>query len=216
MFFGLLLIPESPRWLLEHGHRDKALKSLLWHRPYGQAEAEEEIKDMQEALEGEMKTKKNAAITDMWTNPVDRRRTILSICAITLQGASGAMYIIGISSPLPDAILSVANRRTIAYGTYFFEMANIGNSFENTCILTGVGVAGILINSAVVTHIGRRRVFLMIGLFICGLSQLLTAIIYTVQPGTKSTGRAVVGLAVVYILAYNVSRTFPIKLVRSC
>ncbi|ROV89389.1 hypothetical protein VSDG_08647 [Cytospora chrysosperma] len=184
MFFGLLLIPESPRWLLEHGHRDKALKSLLWHRPYGQAEAEEEIKDMQEALEGEMKAKKNAAIMDMWTNPVDRRRTILSICAITLQGASGAMYI-------------------IAYGTYFFEMANIGNSFENNCILTGVGVAGILINSAVITHIGRRRVFLMIGLLICGLSQLLTAVIYTVQPGTKSTGRAVVGLAVLYILAYN-------------
>lgn len=95
-------------------------------------------------------------------------------------------------------------------------MANIGNSFENTCILVGVGVVAILINSAVVTHIGRRRVFLMIGLFLCGLSQLLTAVIYTVQPGTKSTGRAVVGLAVVYIVAYNVSRAIPISLVRNC
>lgn len=101
MFVGLLFIPESPRWLLEHGHKDKALKSLLWHRPYGQAEVEEEIRDMQQALEGETKAKKNAAIKDMWTNPVDRRRTILSICAITLQGASGAMYIISIYSPLP-------------------------------------------------------------------------------------------------------------------
>lgn len=84
-------------------------------------------------------------------------------------------------------------------------MANIGNSFENSCILVAVGVIAILINSAVVTHIGRRRVFLVVGLFICGLSQLLTAVVYTVNPGTKSTGRAIVGLAVVYILGYNVS-----------
>lgn len=99
MSVGLLLIPESPRWLLQHGSRDKALKSLLWHRPYDQAEAEEELKDMQEALEGEMKTKNNAAIKDMWTHPVDRRRTILAVCAITLQGASGAMYMIGTHAP---------------------------------------------------------------------------------------------------------------------
>ncbi|KUI57776.1 putative glucose transporter rco-3 [Cytospora mali] len=184
MFIGLFFVPESPRWLLEHGHEEKALKSLLWHRPYVQADVVEELKDMQEALEGERRDRKNAAIKDMWTNPVDRRRTILSICAITVQGASGAMYM-------------------IAYGTYFFEMANIGNSFENSCILVAVGVVAILINSAVVTHIGRRRVFLIIGLLICGLSQLLTAVVYTVQPATESTGRAIVGLAVIYIMGYN-------------
>lgn len=93
----------------------------------------------------------------------------------------------------------------IAYGTYFFEMANIGDSFANSCILVGVGVVGILINSAVITQIGRRRIFLIIGLIVCGLTQLVTAIIYTVQPGTESTGRAIVGLSVLYILAYNVS-----------
>lgn len=90
-----------------------------------------------------------------------------------------------------------------AYGTYFFEIANIGQSFENSCILTAVGVVAILVNSAVITHIGRRRVFLMIGMFICGLTQLLTAVVYTIAPGTTSTGRAIVGLAVVYIVGYN-------------
>ncbi|KAJ4394501.1 hypothetical protein N0V93_003719 [Gnomoniopsis smithogilvyi] len=184
MSVGMLFIPESPRWLLEHGHKEKALKSLLWLRPYGQHEAEEEAKDIQEALENEMKIKQSAGIKDMFTNPSDRRRTVLAICAISLQGASGAMYM-------------------IAYGTYFFEMANIGNSFENSCILTAVGVIAILINSAVVTHIGRRRIFLILGMLLCGLTQLLSAIVYTIQPGTESTGRAIVGLSVVYIMGYN-------------
>lgn len=100
MFIGLFFIPESPRWLLEHGYEDKALKSLLWHRPYGQAEAEEEAKDIQKALEHEIQGRKKATIKDMWANPVDRRRTVLSICAITTQGASGAIYMIGMSLSL--------------------------------------------------------------------------------------------------------------------
>ena len=88
-------------------------------------------------------------------------------------------------------------------------MANIGQPFENTCILVGVGVAAIIVNSAVITHIGRRRVFLVTGLLICGLAQLLTAVIYTVNPGTEATGKGIVGLAVVYIVGYNVSPPSP-------
>ena len=93
----------------------------------------------------------------------------------------------------------------IAYGTYFFEMAGVGNAFRNSCIMTAVGVCAIIINSAVVTKIGRRRVFLTTGLILCGLSQVVIAAIYTAQPGTESTGKAVVGLSVIFILAYNVS-----------
>jgi hypothetical protein len=92
----------------------------------------------------------------------------------------------------------------IAYGTYFFEMANVGNAFENSCILSAVGVVAILINIALVTHVGRRRVFLTSGLLICGFSQLIVAAVYTVHPGTESTGRAIVGLSVVFIVGFNV------------
>lgn len=83
-------------------------------------------------------------------------------------------------------------------------MAGIGDAFENSCILISVGVVAILVNSALVTHFGRRRVFLVSGLLLCGIAQLLTAVIYHINPGTKSTGQAIVGLSVVYILGYNV------------
>lgn len=95
MSIGLFFVPESPRWLLEHGYREKALKSLLWHRPYSQVEAEDELKDIQEAMENEIQTKQNSSVKDMFSNPVDRRRTSLAVLAISLQGASGAMYMIG-------------------------------------------------------------------------------------------------------------------------
>ncbi|KAK4153819.1 putative mfs monosaccharide transporter protein [Chaetomidium leptoderma] len=84
-------------------------------------------------------------------------------------------------------------------------MAGIGNPFENSCILISVGVVAILINSALITHFGRRRVFLVSGLILCGIAQLLTAIVDQVNPGAKSTGQAIVALAVVYILGYNLS-----------
>ncbi|KAK4243667.1 hypothetical protein C7999DRAFT_18008 [Corynascus novoguineensis] len=184
MSLGLLLVPESPRWLAQHGMVEQARKALRWHRPGTDAEIDQELKDIQASLETEISREKSVAVWDMFRDPVDRRRTILATCALTVQGASGAMYM-------------------IAYGTYFFQMAGIGDAFANSCILISVGVVAILINSALVTHFGRRRVFLISGLFLCGLAQLLTAIVYQANPSAKSTGRAIVGLAVVYILGYN-------------
>lgn len=84
-------------------------------------------------------------------------------------------------------------------------MANVGNAFENSCILTGLGVVAIAINSAVASRIGRRRVFLTVGMILCGISQLITAVVYTVQPGAESTGKVIVALAVIFIVGYNVS-----------
>lgn len=94
----------------------------------------------------------------------------------------------------------------IAYGTYFFEMADVGNAFENSCILTAIGVVAIMINIAVITKIGSRRLFLTVGLIICGFSQLIIAALYTVHPGTQATGKAIVGLSVIFIFGYNVGQ----------
>ncbi|KAK1759961.1 general substrate transporter [Echria macrotheca] len=184
MSVGLFCIPESPRWLVQHGKVDEARKSLRWHRPGPDSAIDDEVEEIRNTLESQMEEQASVAVWDMFRNPIDRRRTILAVCALTVQGASGAMYM-------------------IAYGTYFFQMAGIGHPFENACILNGIGIVAILINSALITHFGRRRVALTVGLIICGLSQLAMAAVYTVSPGTRSTGQAVVALAVVYILGYN-------------
>jgi SP family sugar:H+ symporter-like MFS transporter len=166
---GLFFIPESPRWLMLVDKPEQASKSMLWLRP-DQAAVPEELAEIQAAIDMEKATKSTANFIDIWKDPVDRRRTLLSIAAISTQAASGAMFM-------------------IAYGTYFFQMAHVGSPFMNSCILVAVGVIAITVNSCVISKIGRRRVFLMTGLTICGLCQIAVAAVYHVNPGTVSTGK---------------------------
>jgi len=96
---GLFFIPESPRWLVQRGRMDQARKSLRWHRPGSDEAVGEEINEIKLSLEAQRQDKAGVAVWDMFRNPVDRRRTILATCAVTVQGASGAMYVIGKLNP---------------------------------------------------------------------------------------------------------------------
>ena len=180
MSIGLFFIPESPRWLMLVDKPDQANKAMYWLRP-DQAAVPAELAEIQAAIDAEKATKATANFMDIWRDPVDRRRTLLAVAAISTQAASGAMFM-------------------IAYGTYFFQMAQVGSPFMNSCILVAVGVVAITVNSCIISSVGRRRVFLMSGLTICGLCQIAVAAVYHVNPGTISTGK--VGIIFMFKITY--------------
>lgn len=90
---GLFFIPESPRWLLQMDKEEAARKSLLWLRPFPEL-VDAELYEMKTAIDAEKHLAQNSEIVDIFRNPVDRRRTLLAVGAVTLQAASGAMYMI--------------------------------------------------------------------------------------------------------------------------
>ncbi|KAI1765678.1 general substrate transporter [Hypoxylon sp. FL1150] len=180
---GLFSIPESPRWLILQGRMDEGHKSLEWLRPTGH-QIDIEVAEIKAAIDKEREMGSQVGILDMFKNPIDRRRTTLAVCGVTLQAATGSMFI-------------------ISYKAYFFTMARVANPFAMGCVLSAIGLLALVLNSLIVVRYGRRRVLLMGGLGICGVLQLIVAIVYDKNPGAKATGEVLVALSCLYMMSYN-------------
>ncbi|KAL1984129.1 hypothetical protein VTN96DRAFT_9434 [Rasamsonia emersonii] len=174
---GMFFVLESPRWLAQQGHYEDARRTLMWLRPK-ESNIEEELRGIVTAIEVEKENGQGITFWDLFRNSVDRRRTFLAIAAITTQAASGAI---------------------IRY--LFFR--NGKHRRRNSCILVAVGIVVMMINALFISKIGRRRIFLTTGLILCGLCQLIIAIIYTKDPSSEQTGKAIVGISVIFIIGYN-------------
>lgn len=82
-------------------------------------------------------------------------------------------------------------------------MSDIPNPFGMSNILSTMGILAIFFNSLIVVRYGRRRVILIIGLVLCGIFQLIIAVVYDKRPGTTSTGQVLVAFTCVYMMSYN-------------
>ncbi|CAG8981420.1 hypothetical protein HYALB_00013880 [Hymenoscyphus albidus] len=183
MALGLFFIPESPRWLLLQGRREEGVNSLRRLRPTGW-DCEDEAAVIAAAIEKEFETSSGVGVWDIFRTRVDRRRTVIAVCGLTSQAATGSMFI-------------------IAYKAYFFSMAKVKDPFAMSCVLSTIGLIALIINSLIVIRYGRRRVLLMSGLTTCGILQLIIAIMYHKHPGAPVTGNVLVALSCLYLMSYN-------------
>jgi MFS family permease len=96
-------VPESPRWLILRGQFNEGVKALEWLRPDGH-DSLAEATEIKAAIDHEKETHSGISWLDLFSNPVDRRRTTLAVCAVLLQAASGSMFIIGKSYDNPNSL----------------------------------------------------------------------------------------------------------------
>jgi hypothetical protein len=106
MSVALFFIPESPRWLLLQGKREEGVKSLARLRPDG-ADVEDEAAIIVAAIERERELSRGVGVVDLFRNPIDRRRTIIAVCGVTTQAATGSMFIIGKCLIFEVALISI-------------------------------------------------------------------------------------------------------------
>jgi hypothetical protein len=96
-----------------------------------------------------------------------------------------------------------------AYKAYFFAMAQVSDPFAMSNVLSMAGLIAIMANAFIVVRWGRRRIFLFYGCIIAGCFQLIIAVTYDKNPGSPDTGKVLVALSCLYMVAYNVSTSIP-------
>jgi hypothetical protein len=104
LILTLPFIHESPRWLLNHGRPEEALRSLRFLRKgaYDEVALQQEFEEMKVVAEREAETQKDWRLILELFRGTNLRRTIICVGVGTANAGVGAMFI-------------------LAFGTYFFK-----------------------------------------------------------------------------------------------
>ncbi|CAH7689037.1 general substrate transporter [Phakopsora pachyrhizi] len=159
---GLIILPESPRYLLLKGREDEALKSLmrLYSAPMDDPDVQAEFSEINANLEKE-RSFGRTTLLDCFKS--DHRKNLLrTMTGIGCQGwqqASGINFF-------------------FYYGTTFFKNSGISNPFTVTVASNVVNVVATIPGIWAVDKLGRRSLLLM-GAFAMFACELVVACIGT-------------------------------------
>lgn len=153
----MCLPTESPRWLVLHGKKDKALKNLNRLRPKKMVETgmtAAEINAIDFAIESNQ-----AADQGRWLDlfrGTYLRRTVVASLLFWFHQTTGQQFV-------------------NSYGPTFFKLQGLGaDAFTYSFVAQAAGVAGPLISMFLVDRVGRRPL-LISGLFLAVLFNFLVA-----------------------------------------
>jgi sugar porter (SP) family MFS transporter len=171
LIIGMLILPETPRFLIKQDKPEKAAKSLAKIRrlPIDHAAIQDELGEIQANHEYELSLGKSSYI-DCFRGKVLKR--LLTGCLLqALQQLTGINFI-------------------FYYGTQFFKNTGITNPFVISMITSAVNVTSTLPGLYAIDKWGRRPL-LFWGAIGMTVSQLLVAVLGTTSTGQNSETGAV-------------------------
>lgn len=192
---GLLLLPESPRFLLQKGNEDAARNALarLMTMPAESSEVELELDEIATALEADRAIGQGSYL-DCFRNTDAKNglRTWTGICLQAWQQLTGINFI-------------------FYYGTTFFKQAGISNPFIITIIADVVNTATTIVGVQLIDRVGRRRLLLIGAVGMC-ISEFIVAIVGVTAGHIQSGGavnlaaqRVLIAFVCIYIAFYAIS-----------
>lgn len=185
MVSGMLVLPETPRYLIKRGRHDKAAQSLARLRrldvndPHLLAELEE----IEANHEYEMSIG-TASYLACFKAPI-RKRLFTGMALQALQQLTGVNFI-------------------FYYGTSYFSTSGISNPFIVSVITDVVNVCSTVPGLYLVEKWGRRPLLMFgaIGMSVC---QLIVASVGTARPHEKSASDALIAFVCCYIFFFACS-----------
>ncbi|KAK4684798.1 MFS transporter, SP family, sugar:H+ symporter, partial [Tremellales sp. Uapishka_1] len=194
---ALLIVPESPRWLLYRGREDKAVRAL--ERIHGGTEmkeilVQEQLAILNKSREEELAATEGAASkwSDLLFNKVERRKAICVIGILVSQQISGVQFI-------------------FSYTTTFFQLVGIDDAFTITIVVDCLEVFGVLCSFLIVNRFGRRPLLLWSAVFMM-ITLLMVGVLGAVAghgdfsdylADHKALGQAIAAMICLYVWAFN-------------
>ncbi|CAG8980944.1 hypothetical protein HYALB_00003803 [Hymenoscyphus albidus] len=167
LVIGMLLLPETPRFLIKQGRMDRAILSLAkLRRLSGDHPAiREELDEVHANHEYEMRLGKSSYL-DCFKGNIGKR-LITGCCLQGLQQLTGVNFI-------------------FYYGTQYFQNSGIKNSFVITMITSAINVGSTVPGLYAIDKFGRRPLLLWgaVGMCVC---QFLVAVLGTTTTGQNPT-----------------------------
>ncbi|KAL6365760.1 hypothetical protein LRP88_00335 [Fusarium phalaenopsidis] len=169
LFFGMLVLPETPRFLIKKNQPEKA---ALWlgrirRLPSDHPAAQAELAEIQASHEYE-KSLGQVSYLDCFRLPLLKRQ-LTGMAIQALQQLSGVNFV-------------------FYYGTKYFQNSGISNGFIISMVTSAINVASTVPGMYAIDRWGRRPLLLWGAIGMC-VSQLIVAVCGTVSTGQNaSTG----------------------------